>query len=1078
MSSSSDIQIMGNDGKPRLLNSNDAFLNALRSHSRIWKLVLKNKIICSPISSSIGKLSKDHLMSHILTTGRTANEFLTCKGQTIQITEGEIVCVKGFSEIRRVRIIDMVHIIAGNNDHILMYRISRPLIGGIHAPEEPDDITYANMNKYIAILKSYPETEQYFSEFEGFIEHLQFLYNQSKLSNFKIFCQHHSLHSLTIIMKQQWEYITSKLSSSIALAVGIGYNNESSRIYMGQIFESYLMSSVYDFLNSFINIQYEEENISISKFIKSLKYHSQMDFDIKPELQCPQYDAIEYLKQIKKSKTPVDKMIIIKKTTSLIQERVIKNIKNIFPLHDENSTGIEFATDDLILIIIWVIIQCGDEIHNTIAADIRYIDEYHFVNSSCTSIGFSFCHFQIALECNRTSSSNSFSRLDGIGKTSYNNNNNTSNNNNFETTSTSTSTSTSPDIPISICDETIRMNRNWILRFNLYNNNNNNHHSIELNSHLSTDNLIEYENDNDNGNGDGNKSNEKENDGNDFQSLGSEYDNNHRRKHDEQLNNTNSNQNSIITTTTSSTINNNKIFMIRIQDNSQYEESQKRSKKDNVDVDVDVEVRGEGEGDDIHRNQNHNRDEIFTTVRTISMEDNLSKDIRIIAICAGPEYYGVVTSTGKVFTWGKEDSGRLGLGLGDAAEYDAYEPILIPREVNIGGSSTGSRVMQLACGRAHMLAVTESGRVYAWGDNRCAQLGFSPLSTGLLRPTALQLHSPTPVLVSAVASRRVTAVACGAHHSMALTEEGQVYTWGRAADGRLGHFQDHMGVADEHLVGKPILIDFDWKKQSSDNDNDNVDKTETSSNGKVDSVPVSAPIPVVCICAGYCHSMAVTAEGVLFTWGRGTNGRLGHGSHSHEYRPVEVRSLSQAGVYVVQVAAGLAHTVILDKHGLVFGCGDNSHGQLATVLSMKKVTGTEDFRMNRTSILTPRPIPLLTNPLHMTNSSNQQHQHHNHNHLDNRDGNQENTLLWENNISLARTVSCGSIHTCVVTMQGELLLWGAGKQSCSGNNNHHHRHNQNNGNHNESNSFNNSSNGRSSSEKNSSRNTLKGSIEQ
>ena len=66
---------------------------------------------------------------------------------------------------------------------------------------------------------------------------------------------------------------------------------------------------------------------------------------------------------------------------------------------------------------------------------------------------------------------------------------------------------------------------------------------------------------------------------------------------------------------------------------------------------------------------------------------------------------------------------------------------------------------------------------------------------------------------------------------------------------------------------------------------------------------------VICTCAA--HSVALTDEGTIFTWGNGGQGRLGHGSSSNEILPREVKLSAHSTVRAVAVAAGECHSCVL-----------------------------------------------------------------------------------------------------------------------------------------------------------------------
>ena len=75
--------------------------------------------------------------------------------------------------------------------------------------------------------------------------------------------------------------------------------------------------------------------------------------------------------------------------------------------------------------------------------------------------------------------------------------------------------------------------------------------------------------------------------------------------------------------------------------------------------------------------------------------------------------------------------------------------------------------------------VTADGAVWSWGDGGRGQLGHGDLQNQLL-----------PKKIEAFAGQRVVAVSAGDFHSLAITADGAVFTWGAGEDGCLGHGED------------------------------------------------------------------------------------------------------------------------------------------------------------------------------------------------------------------------------------------------------------------------------------------------
>ena len=98
------------------------------------------------------------------------------------------------------------------------------------------------------------------------------------------------------------------------------------------------------------------------------------------------------------------------------------------------------------------------------------------------------------------------------------------------------------------------------------------------------------------------------------------------------------------------------------------------------------------------------------------------------------------------------------------------------------------QLSQVSFGGSHMLALTRSGQVYTLGDGSLGQLGHGNLAS-----------CPEPRLLSQLAGRTVAQVACGGSHSLALSEHGEVFAWGRGFEGQLGLGAQEVSVCPKYL---------------------------------------------------------------------------------------------------------------------------------------------------------------------------------------------------------------------------------------------------------------------------------------
>ncbi|KAM5577981.1 ultraviolet-B receptor UVR8 [Rosa sericea] len=245
--------------------------------------------------------------------------------------------------------------------------------------------------------------------------------------------------------------------------------------------------------------------------------------------------------------------------------------------------------------------------------------------------------------------------------------------------------------------------------------------------------------------------------------------------------------------------------------------------------------------------------------------------------------------------WGNGDYGRLGLGSLDSQW--SPTPLLC-------SAFQDQSLEAVACGGAHTLFLTQAGRVFATGLNDFGQLGAStdvPYAT-------------EPVEVSGI-NKQVVQISAGYYHSCAVTEDGELYMWGKNSYGQLG-----LGKRGAKAVHVPTKVEC------------------------------LAGITIRMVALGSEHSVAVTDGGESLSWGGGS-GRLGHGPESgilgifkstSEYRPRLIKKLE--GTKVKTAAAGLLHSACVDENGSVFVFGERAVDRMG---SLKGKNGTAPSMISR-----------------------------------------------------------------------------------------------------------------------------------
>ncbi|KAL2335285.1 hypothetical protein Fmac_016498 [Flemingia macrophylla] len=297
---------------------------------------------------------------------------------------------------------------------------------------------------------------------------------------------------------------------------------------------------------------------------------------------------------------------------------------------------------------------------------------------------------------------------------------------------------------------------------------------------------------------------------------------------------------------------------------------------------------------------------------------------RLRSVVAGSRNSLAIADDGKLFTWGWNQRGTLGYLSETQTKTEN-----IPGQVK---ALSGVKIVQAAIGGWHCLAVDDQGKAYAWGGNEYGQCGEEPKDdTGrLLRRDIVIPQRCAPKLV-------VRQVAAGGTHSVVLTREGHVWTWGQPwPPGDIKQISVPVRVQGLENVRLIAVGAFHNLALQEDGTLWAWGNNEYGQLGTGDTQPRSQPIPVqglsdltlVDIAAGGWHSTALTDEGEVYGWGRGEHGRLGFGDSDKSSKMVPQKVQLLAGEDIVQVSCGGTHSVALTRDGRMFSFGRGDHGRL------------------------------------------------------------------------------------------------------------------------------------------------------
>ncbi|GBE08821.1 regulator of chromosome condensation (RCC1) repeat protein [bacterium BMS3Abin11] len=217
----------------------------------------------------------------------------------------------------------------------------------------------------------------------------------------------------------------------------------------------------------------------------------------------------------------------------------------------------------------------------------------------------------------------------------------------------------------------------------------------------------------------------------------------------------------------------------------------------------------------------------------------------IIAVAVGDSHLLALTNTGHVLAWGENSAGQLADGTLQPQTY----PVFVRNSQNVFIAG----ITQVVARGDGSIAVKNDGRLLGWGSSALVV----PFNNNASNSTSRQDESYAHLIADGAGNliSNIKRLALGDSHALGLTRDGRVIAWGSNSNGQLG-----------------------------DGTNSSVPGTATVvlSNGQQLG-------NIIEVAVGSSHSLAVRQDGFVFAWGSGENGRLGDGSNVDSYYAINVR---------------------------------------------------------------------------------------------------------------------------------------------------------------------------------------------
>jgi alpha-tubulin suppressor-like RCC1 family protein len=273
----------------------------------------------------------------------------------------------------------------------------------------------------------------------------------------------------------------------------------------------------------------------------------------------------------------------------------------------------------------------------------------------------------------------------------------------------------------------------------------------------------------------------------------------------------------------------------------------------------------------------------------------------VIAISAGQNHTLALKSDGTVWAWGENDHGQLGNSA--LEEADSFSNVPVQVSIPLPASTT---ITAIAAGMEFSLAVDSTGAVWAWGRDDNGQLGLSSLNL-------TDQYIPVQITLPATAGK-ITQVAAGVYHALAVGANGSVWAWGGNSNGQLGVGTVNGITADST---SPVQV--------------------MGLSGATTLSGVSS------VAAGAFYSLALMSNGTVAAWGQNAAGQLGNGSNTDSAVPVQV-SAPSGMKGVTAISAGYSHSLALTSGGAIWAWGDDISGELG--LGNGSTTGSNTPQQN------------------------------------------------------------------------------------------------------------------------------------
>ena len=308
-------------------------------------------------------------------------------------------------------------------------------------------------------------------------------------------------------------------------------------------------------------------------------------------------------------------------------------------------------------------------------------------------------------------------------------------------------------------------------------------------------------------------------------------------------------------------------------------------------------------GNNTHNETSHDNYEKITTPRMIFK----LKNVRIGKIFSGWEHNILLSNKKEIYSFGNNHQYQCGLSNKNNISKIIKDP------TNISVLNNNIRGISAACGNEYTLILSTDNEVYAFGNNEDGVLGIND--------SKLQKYEFTKINFGFY-SNKIKEISSGTVHNLALTQDNKILSWGSSQGGQLGlpekNLLSNPDYRSSFFISTPSLISFPSKA------------AKTANNSITNNIAK--------ISCGEAHSLALTKNGEVYSWGFGSNGQLGLGfcedsfepgtglTKSRIFTPQLIKALDEEKI--IDIKCGKTFSMFINDKNELFACGVNDLNQL------------------------------------------------------------------------------------------------------------------------------------------------------